>query len=696
MKLAILLATRNRPERVAALVDFLRSNVRVPHDLIVAQAGAEGSPVGAHTTLWYRDDDFRGKAFGHSLALQHARLCGEYDYVWILSSDLEFEAGVDCAQALIALLEREPRMAIAVPTVRSRTSLGMDCTAWNKIATCESLGFVMRMTAIDEVGFLDPAFQYGWGAMDELAHRLYCRGWFLARASGVGCHYLPASTQGHDLPFDEYWRRARRFAFDYFRQRYGEHWDELFWSALQGQGTLINAYREHKRIWAGAFSPAELLERSGGDVAPAIAAALPADETPLLARAEAGATEPWPLASDAAYRVLAWPDYGDERELEQLFDEFARVLVGRSDVCLCLRFDESIDGPEELVIERVQRMHERTLGSAAPLEVLVVDDSLAPLDLPRLGAAVIGNCELPSAAREPRRAFFAATQTLRMEHAEALRARLEQWSHPRYAHETLEGVDFALVRAIGDLHPWAAPAVFGNLAVRPGHGTNRPAAVIAKLAERRSRAIVAPITLNFELEGARVLELGSGFGLCSAELVACGAKHVVLVEQRAREQRQANLYWTANAFLPRENWRVLTNQLALDSTWDEIARLGTFDVVLWTEALAHGEQVALRVLQLARSTARVLVLDLSDPEEPCVASELEERLVNALRAQGFDLEVKHWTPPGQSTDEHALRTVLFAVKSKLIHVTAAALPTRAPRGAETTAVKSPHAEKAHD
>ncbi len=689
VKLAVLIVSHHGPQRIAALVSQLKASIRVPHDLFVVESGPHESEAGPHTTLWYRDDESRGKAFGHCLALQHARLCGDYDYIWVLSSELQFDAAIDPAGAMIALLEREPRMAIAAPTLCSRPLPEVDLAAWKLIATSGSLGFVMRMSAIDDVGFLNPTFRYGWGAMDELAYSLYRRGWFLARAQGVGCHHLPVSAHGQDVAVDEYWRRARRFAFDYYGERYGEHWDELFWSAAAGHGPEMNVFREHKNIWAGAFSPEELLQRTSDELAPSITAMQVHNEIATRVRRAPAALEPWPLASEATWRVLAWPDYSDEAELGELFDVFARALVGRCDACLCLRFDEAIDGDESSVVERLERAYRRVLGAEAPLEVLLVDDELDADALPRLGLAVVGFARLPSSDHGVRNDFLKATRTPALSDGEAVRSQLLQLTQPSYGRETLDSVDFALVHAIGELHPWCAPAVIGNLAVQPGHGTGRALATIEKLALRRERAILTPIVEQFSIDGARVLELGAGFGLYSAKLALQGARSVVMVEERSRERLQAELYWRVNAFLPRENWRMISGPLASDATWNQIDQLGRFDIVLWTDALRWDEELCLRMQDIARICSRLLVIDLSSPDNAKVSPQLEERILKALRSQGFEVDSTSWTMPGMSAGEGSLRSVLVAHRSKVVRVIAAPLPERAPKSCEPAEVNSP-------
>lgn len=690
MKLAVLIAARRQPESVERLVEHLRATLRVPHEIFVVQAGSEGEAPWAVTSLWYRDSEFRGKAFGHCLALEHARLCGGFDCVWILTPAMAFEVGVDSARGLLDLLEREPRMAIAAPTLSSRPASPQSAGQWTPIATCDSLGFIMRMQAIEEIGFLNPEFLYGWGAMDELAHRLYQNGWFVARARGVNCHYLPTSTQGHDLPFDEYWRRARRFAFDYFRERHGEHWDELFWSATAGHAIEVNAFREHKRLWSGAFTPAELLERSGGELAPAIATtherSAGEEGAPARHPRVRGTLEPWPLATEAPYRLLAWPDYRDERELEHLFDGFARHLVARSDACLCLRFDAEHDGEESVVVERLQAVYARVLGADAPLEVLLIDDPLTSQDLPRLSAALAGYATLASSSQGARRTFLEGLSCHALADGDALRARLTELAHPRYGREALDTVDFAIVRRIQALHPWPAPAVIGNLAVRPGHGTQQSPAYLQKRFERRKKALVGPLVERMNLEGARVLELNACFGLFSACLVAHHATRVTLMEGRERERAQAQLYWEVNRFLPADDWRVVAGTPADDLAWSNALRRGPFDVALWCEALRDAAVLQGRLRELARSVTRTIVVDLCGADSTDVDPADAERLRDQLRELGFEIEAGDWSPPGTSGDERSARTVWFAHKPKVIPVIPAALPaTREadPRKAES-------------
>lgn len=268
MKLAILIVSRNRPDLVDAMVASLATSVTVPYDLYVVECGTDLDKLSRHSTLWYADPDFAGKCYGHHVALQAALARGAYDYVWFLMNDLVFDAGVDPAQKLIGALEREPRMAILSPTnaeggyPASEPRVG---GGWRKVTTCDYLGFMMKGAAIEEVGFLNPAFRYCWGAIHELAFKLYSRGWFVAYSDDVSYRHLGGTTYGakgtNTISREEYQRNARRFAFDYMREHYGVCWEKRFFAATHGHAIEIDTFAQHKRAWAEAFTAEELRDR---------------------------------------------------------------------------------------------------------------------------------------------------------------------------------------------------------------------------------------------------------------------------------------------------------------------------------------------------------------------------------------------------------------------------------------------------
>jgi SAM-dependent methyltransferase len=268
MKLAILIASRNRPDLVENLAAQL-AQTSIDHDIYVVECGSDPDKLSPHTTIWYPDPEFKGKCFGHDLALRQARSSGHYDYYWVLMNDLVFEPGVDVAKTLIDTLERESRMAILSPTCKDGLYPGSDRRpqgGWRPVTTVDYLGFMMRGAAVEEVGGLNPAFQYCWGAIHELTYKLYQRGWFVAYSDDVDYEHLGGSTYGaagtNTITREEYQVRARRFAYDYFIEHYGPDWERAFIGATEGHSIEIDTFSEHKALWAEAFTPDELAERA--------------------------------------------------------------------------------------------------------------------------------------------------------------------------------------------------------------------------------------------------------------------------------------------------------------------------------------------------------------------------------------------------------------------------------------------------
>lgn len=268
MKVGILIASRNRPDLVDQIVGALRRSVKIDNEIVVVECGTEPDRLSRHSTISYADPDFRGKCFGHNVALRYAQLAGGCDYYWVLMNDLLLPESIDPAAALVDVMESEPRMAVLSPTnVDAKYENAVQPGGgWRAAAACDYLGFMMRAAAIDDAGFLNPAFHYCWGAADELAYNLYRRGWFLAYTDDVTYKHLGGSTYGKQdtktISRAEYKRRAKRFAYDYMRENYGDNWDDVFWAAAADHDIEHNTYKRHKDFWAAAFSKAELPART--------------------------------------------------------------------------------------------------------------------------------------------------------------------------------------------------------------------------------------------------------------------------------------------------------------------------------------------------------------------------------------------------------------------------------------------------
>jgi hypothetical protein len=261
-KVATLIASRNRPDLVDSLVAQLRRHASIENDIYVVECGSDPAKLSEHSTLWYADEPFRGKCYGHNLALQSALLADDYDYVFVLMNDLVFPEEVDPVATLVAQLEAEPRLACLSPTEPdSHYPAGRPQPGggWRTVTTSDYLALMMRVEAIREVGFLDAAFTYCWGAIHELSYKLYARGWKLGYSDAVSYVHLGGSTYGaagtNTISRDEYQVQAREFAARYFRETYGERWDELFWDAAQWAEPETNTYALHRGLWEGAPAP---------------------------------------------------------------------------------------------------------------------------------------------------------------------------------------------------------------------------------------------------------------------------------------------------------------------------------------------------------------------------------------------------------------------------------------------------------
>ncbi len=270
MRLAILIASRNRPDLVDDMVDRLSRQVQVEHETIVVECGTDTDKLSPHSTLRYDDPDFQGKCFGHNLALQYAKLRGPFDYYWVLMNDLVFEQPGDPAKTLIDTMQANPRLAALSPM---NTDGGYpqghaeSARQWHPVAVCDYLALMVRAAAVDEVGFLNSAFKYCWGASHEWAFKLYRQGWVTGYCDAVSMKHLGGSTYGatntKTISRTQYQRQAKQFAHDYFRTHWGENWDEVFWQAAKPYGVEFNTYAYHKDYWAQALTPEQQEQQSG-------------------------------------------------------------------------------------------------------------------------------------------------------------------------------------------------------------------------------------------------------------------------------------------------------------------------------------------------------------------------------------------------------------------------------------------------
>ena len=285
MKVAVLIVSRNRPDLVGSLARYLERNASLNYDLFVVEAGTDDDKLSNYSTVRFQDDDFRGKAFAHNVAIDEAirsaRAKGEsYDYYWVLMNDLVFAEGQDAMRTLVETMDRDRELGILSPTCADGLYPGSarrQGGGWRPVTTCDYLGFMIRSEVVATIGFLNPDFRYCWGAIHELSNTLYSNGWTVAYSDDVEYQHLGGTTYGapntKTISREEYQRRAKRFAYSYFNETYGPRWEKVFWatarSSRHGARIEFNTFRDHKRAWSQAFDTDELQRIDQPDSSPA-------------------------------------------------------------------------------------------------------------------------------------------------------------------------------------------------------------------------------------------------------------------------------------------------------------------------------------------------------------------------------------------------------------------------------------------
>jgi GT2 family glycosyltransferase len=253
---AAIIVSRNRPDLVRDTIAQLMGMGRgLTMDIYTVEMGSDPDQTTEHCTLRYEDPRFLGKAYGHNVGLRLARSRGSYRYYWVLMNDLVFEPGCDAVAALVERMQAHPRLAVlspgegegAHPEGRPRPGGGHHI-----VPSCDYLAWMVRAQAVEEAGFLNPAFKYCWGAPQELGFRLYSLGWQMAYSDDVSMVHLGGSTYGkaRNTPSrEEYQQKAQEFAARYFVETYGRDWDDVFTRALPGDIAARDQFHATRRNW---------------------------------------------------------------------------------------------------------------------------------------------------------------------------------------------------------------------------------------------------------------------------------------------------------------------------------------------------------------------------------------------------------------------------------------------------------------
>lgn len=256
---AAIIVSRDRPdlvEQTVSQLEIMSKDLKV--DAFVVEMGTSSENLSKYCTIRYPDEEFRGKCFGHNVGLRIAVQRATYKYYWILMNDLVFEPQFDALSALVRISDENPRIAVLSPTEPEAgypSCKPVENSDYHKVSTSDYLALLMRAEAINDVEFLNPSFKYSWGAIHELAYKLYSKGWWVAYCDKVPMKHLGGTTYGKakgTISRDEYQFRAKEFAARYFVEHYGSDWDEKFTKVLSPD-IKINTFKIHRYFWESAL-----------------------------------------------------------------------------------------------------------------------------------------------------------------------------------------------------------------------------------------------------------------------------------------------------------------------------------------------------------------------------------------------------------------------------------------------------------
>lgn len=261
-RIATIIATRGRADLVDELWQQMRE-WKIP--TYIVDAGGPRDEQHNNTSLWYRDEPFRGKCYAHNEGIKLIQKRPEkYDYYWICHNDVRFESLrysdrkglMTPPQVLMEQLDRNPHIGILSPCENASYPDSAPRTDdFHIVSTCDYLGFVIRADIANRMYmFLNPAFVYCWGAIHELSYKMSLEKKYIAYSDRVMMKHLGGSTYGKvkgAISREEYQSRAKQWAANYFRKTYGPRWDDKF-SEHMHPSVRINTFREHRKLWESA------------------------------------------------------------------------------------------------------------------------------------------------------------------------------------------------------------------------------------------------------------------------------------------------------------------------------------------------------------------------------------------------------------------------------------------------------------
>lgn len=258
--IAIIIVSRNRPDLVERSVKHFEQDSYANKDILVVECGTEPQNLSAYQTVLYSDDDFKGKCFGHNVGLNYLNMQKQYDYYLFCMNDVFINDKTDFLAEMVDVMEANSTLGVLSPSEKESSYPGANPqnVGLRPVTTSDYLFLFMRGEVVRKFGFLNHTFKYCWGAIHEYSYKLYSDGWYLAYYDFLDYLHLGGTTYGNKatktISREEYLLNAKRFAYQYFVDNYGENWDETFWKAATKLHDIEhNTYLKHRRYWAGAL-----------------------------------------------------------------------------------------------------------------------------------------------------------------------------------------------------------------------------------------------------------------------------------------------------------------------------------------------------------------------------------------------------------------------------------------------------------
>lgn len=132
------------------------------------------------------------------------------------------------------------------------------------------------------------------------------------------------------------------------------------------------------------------------------------DNGDLFTHRTTGGIEPYPYATVALRRVLAWPDWS-ETDLDALLLAFRDARAAYGPLALCLRYHAETDPEAPVALGGLDAAYQRLFNEGDDVEVFLFEVDADDAMLPQLGAGVDAVMALPSSEAGSRRDFVDGT-----------------------------------------------------------------------------------------------------------------------------------------------------------------------------------------------------------------------------------------------------------------------------------------------